>query len=279
MSSAARPVRGSAASRVVRGVDLCLCGRGDLLAAEDTPRVLRYGRAMRTRGPASARRRCGATRPRRTRRSRRAPRRRRARLPLRDLRARCGSDPAFDEPAKPAIVARACSAVTLPLALRRRFPLAVARRDRRLRRRPPGRLPTSRAAGWEGTITVLGVLAGALQRRRARPRDAAHGARRSPCSPRCVLGEVVREVFFYERRRLRRTAAQPGLPARLQRRRPRPAVVLGAAVRSLRERERELATRRPSCSASGRRTPGRRCSRSGCASRASCTTSSPTTSA
>jgi hypothetical protein len=52
---------------------------------------------------------------------------------------------------------------------------------------------------------------------------------------------------------------------------------LGAAIGSGRRRPSSCSIARSSSSASARRTPVARCSRSGCGSRASCTTSSPTT--
>jgi signal transduction histidine kinase len=150
-------------------------------------------------------------------------------------------DPKFHEPAKAGIVL-ALLTVTVPLALRRRFPLAVASVVivafvvGRVARNPgvPG------LASWEGTLTVWAcwlALYGAV----------AHG-RRTPRTPLVVaalaavlFGEAVREVLFYK------GGLFPGLPLNqgfylayngafivLP-------VLLGLAVRSLRDQQRELA--------------------------------------
>ena len=150
-------------------------------------------------------------------------------------------DPKFHEPAKPGI-ALALLAVTLPLAVRRRFPLAVACTV--IIAFVVGRVAVNPGvpglAAWEGYLTVWAcwlALYGAV----------AHGHR----TRRTVLvvsalvatlfGEVVREVFFYKGGLFAGLPLSQGfllvynavfilLP-----------VMLGAAVRALWERQRELA--------------------------------------
>ena len=240
---------------------------------------LGYGRAYEasTVAPSAS---CAATRWRRTRRSRR-------RLSAATLVSLYTTfellrqDPQFHEPAKPAIVV-SLLAVTLPLALRRRYPLAVAvRRDRRLRRR----------AAWRSTpaprpclVGVLPDASGPAGSRSTAPSSTAGGARRRRrCSRRSsplLLAEVVREVLFYKGGRVQGPAAQPGVRARLQRRVHRASRCCSASPSArCASASASWPRRRASCSASGRRTPAAPSSKSACASPASCTTSSPTTSA
>jgi signal transduction histidine kinase len=148
-------------------------------------------------------------------------------------------DPAFEDPAKTAIVI-SLLAVTLPLALRRRYPVTVGVVV--IGAFVIGRIavnPGVPLLAWEGTVTVWAcwlALYGVV----------AHGARtRSTKIVTVALvlilcGEVVREVFFqaggvYGDLPLNRAvlpvynAAVILLP-----------VLLGLAVRSLRDRGREL---------------------------------------
>ena len=186
------------------------------------------------------------------------------------------ADPAFDPPGDRRRSSSRMLAITLPLAWRRRFPLlGRGRRDGRLpgrpgRRRGPRGLPSSHA----GRV-VWRSAAPPPTARRPRSRTLA-------CSPLClgaIVGEVVRELFFVERgRRPDRSlsaSSSPTTPSSS----PCPwcsgrghPVAAGAGAGS-------WPSGPPSCSASARRTPVRPCSTSGCASPASCTTSSPTTSA
>jgi signal transduction histidine kinase len=152
-------------------------------------------------------------------------------------------DPAFKEPAKPGIIF-ALLAVMLPLALRRRFPLAVACFVigafviGRLASHPD--MPV--LAGWEGTMTVwacwIALYSAVVHARRTR-----RTALVVVLLAAVLFGEVVREVFFYkggaygglplnETVLLAYNAVSIALP-----------ILLGLAVRSRRERERELATR------------------------------------
>jgi signal transduction histidine kinase len=152
-------------------------------------------------------------------------------------------DPAFKEPAKSGIIL-ALSAVMLPLTLRRRFPLAVACLVigafviGRLVSNPdvPG------LAAWEGTMTVwacwIALYSAVVHGRRTR-RTALVVALLSAA----MLGEVIRELFFYK------GGAYTGLPLNeavllayniVSIALP---IMLGAAVRSRRDRERELDAR------------------------------------
>jgi signal transduction histidine kinase len=147
-------------------------------------------------------------------------------------------DPSFADPSKPAIVA-SLLAVTLPLALRRRYPVAVAVVV--IGAFVVGRIvlhPDVPLLQWEGTVTVWAcwlALYGA----------GAHGARTRATKAviaalvLVLCGEVVREVFggdgayrnlpLNEAFLLAYNAAFILLPA-----------LLGLAVRSLRDRGREL---------------------------------------
>ena len=150
-------------------------------------------------------------------------------------------DPTFHAPAKPAIVL-SLLAVTAPLAVRRRFPLLVAVMVTvafvvgRVAVSPEIRgLP-----GWEAIVTTWAcwlALYGA----------AAYGARTRATTlvlagvAALLFGEVVRDLIFYE------GGATAGLPLNEGFGLAYNAVfiilpmLLGAAVRSLRERGRELA--------------------------------------
>jgi signal transduction histidine kinase len=151
-------------------------------------------------------------------------------------------DPSFHEPAKVGIIATLL-AVTTPLALRRRFPLAVgcvvliAFVVGRIARNPGVPVLPS----WEGTFTVWACWLALYS-------AVAHGRRtlRTPlvAAALCALlfGEVTREVFFYkggaygglplnETFLLAYNAAFIALP-----------VLLGFAVRAARDRQRQLVT-------------------------------------
>jgi signal transduction histidine kinase len=153
-------------------------------------------------------------------------------------------DPAFKEPAKPGILL-AVLAVMIPLALRRRFPLAVACTVigafvvGRLVSHPD--IPV--LAAWEGTMTVWACWI-ALYSAVVHGRTSRRMALVVFVLAAVVVGEVVREVFFYGG-----GAAYGGLPVNQ-------AVLLaynvvsialpiglGMAVRSRRDRESELAER------------------------------------
>ncbi|HET6172875.1 MAG TPA: sensor histidine kinase [Gaiellales bacterium] len=152
-------------------------------------------------------------------------------------------DPAFKEPAKPGILL-AILAVMLPLALRRRFPLAVACVV--IGAFVIGRLvihPDIPAlAGWEGTMTVwacwIALYSAVVHGRKTRLTTLV-----VILLAAVLLGEVVREVFFYgggtygglplnEAVLLAYNVVSIALP-----------ILLGLAVRSRRDRERELAAR------------------------------------
>ena len=155
--------------------------------------LLGYGRGMSDLVRAASRRACAATRWRRTsalpwpsapRRSSRSTR----------PSSCCDRIRSSTSRRKLAIVV-SLLAVTLPLALRRRFPLAVAcvvivafvvgRVARQPRRARP-------CLVGETTLTRMGLLARALQRRRPRPADAADDmvlavlCRRAPCARWCA---------------------------------------------------------------------------------------------
>ena len=152
-------------------------------------------------------------------------------------------DPAFEDPAKPGILLSVL-AVMLPLALRRRFPLAVACLVigafviGRLVSHPD--IPVM--AGWEGTMTVwacwIALYSAVVHGYPARRTALVTGALAA-----VVLGEVVREIFFYaggvygrlpiyETVLLAYNVVSIALP-----------LLLGLAVRSRRARERELEAR------------------------------------
>src|SRR4051795_10939781 len=150
-------------------------------------------------------------------------------------------DPKFHEPAKSGIVL-VLLAVTLPLALRRRFPLAVA--GTVIITFVVGRValsPEVPGVAWENYVTVwacwLALYSAVAHPRRTRLTPVAVAALTA-----IVFAEVVREVAFYK------GGAFPGLhlnrgfflvynaafiafP-----------LLIGLAVRSLRERQRELAS-------------------------------------
>ena len=132
----------------------------------------------------------------------------------------CGRTPRSRSRRRPAIVL-AVLAVTLPLALRRRFPLAVACVV--IVAFVVGRLALAPGvaglAAWEGTMTVWACWIALYS-------AVVHGADRRTALVVAVLaavllGEVVREVFFYGGA-YRRAAPQRGRSARLQRGRPSP---------------------------------------------------------
>ncbi len=149
-------------------------------------------------------------------------------------------DPKFHEPAKPGIVL-VLLAVTLPLALRRRFPLAVA--GVVIIAFVVGRVmlaPGVPGVAWENYVTVWAcwlALYGAV----------AHAPRTRLTAlvvtglTAILFGEVVREVAFYK------GGAFPGLPLNRGFFLVYNAVfiafplLIGIAARSLRERQRELA--------------------------------------
>jgi signal transduction histidine kinase len=148
-------------------------------------------------------------------------------------------DPSFNLPAKPPLVL-ALLAVTLPLALRRRFPLAVAATV--IIAFVVGRVALAPAEpslpAWEGIVTVwacwLALYSAVVHRRRTRLTTLAIAALAV-----VLFGEVAREVYG--------TALQ-GLPLNQGFQLVYTAVfylafplLLGVAVRSLRERQRELA--------------------------------------
>ena len=147
-------------------------------------------------------------------------------------------DPAFDKPATPAIVL-AILAVTLPLALRRRFPLSVA--GVVIVAFVVGRIalaPAEKALpAWEPYVTVwacyLALYTAVAHRRKTRRATLVLAA-----IVIVLIGEIVRELYGGALEGLPLTQglvlaynlAVLALP-----------LVLGAAVRSSRERERELA--------------------------------------
>jgi signal transduction histidine kinase len=150
-------------------------------------------------------------------------------------------DPAFHAPAKGGIVA-SLLAVTLPLALRRRYPLAVAVAV--IAAFIAGRLAFSPGfaalPGWEGYLSVWAcwVALYTVVAHAPRTRTTAIGVATLVTA---VFAEVVREVFFYE------GGSFAGLPLNQGFYTAYNAVfialplLLGAAVRSLRERQHELA--------------------------------------
>ena len=187
-------------------------------------------------------------------------------------------DPAWEEPGQGWIVV-SLLAVTLPLAVPTALPAARgARGHRRVRGRADSGQPGHPGPGRVGGHRHgLGRVGRAVHRGRARPAPRRHGRggrRRRPGGHR--RGRA-RDLLL-RGRCLRRPAAQPGLPAGLQRRLDR------AAGRARARRPRACATaasalptQAASCGASARRTPAAPCSTSACGSHASSTTSSPTT--
>jgi signal transduction histidine kinase len=151
-----------------------------------------------------------------------------------------GQDPAFEKPARPAL-ALALLAVTLPLALRRRFPIVVAAAV--IGAFIAGRVllaPSEQVLpAWEGYVSVwacwLALYTAVVHRRKGRIGELAIGVLVA-----ALLAEIVREVYGGALEGLPRTqgfqlaynAVVLALP-----------LVLGAAVRSSRDRERELAAR------------------------------------
>lgn len=148
-------------------------------------------------------------------------------------------DPSFELPAKPPLVV-ALLAVTLPLALRRRFPVGVAAVV--IVSFVVGRLTLAPAEpalpAWEGYVTVwacsLALYTAVVHGRRSRPRILVLAA-----SAALLLGEVAREIYG---------AALEGLPLNQGFQLVYNGVflvalplLLGASVRSLRDRQRELA--------------------------------------
>src|SRR3954470_9474022 len=149
-------------------------------------------------------------------------------------------DPKFHEPAKPAIVL-VLLAVTLPLALRRRFPLAVAATV--ITAFVVGRVtlsPEVPGVAWENYVTVWAcwlALYGAVAHARRTRLTALVVAGLTAI----LFGEVVREVAFYN------GGAFPGLPLNRGFFLVYNAafiafpLLIGLAVRSLRKRQHELA--------------------------------------
>jgi signal transduction histidine kinase len=148
-------------------------------------------------------------------------------------------DPSFDLPAKPPLVL-ALLAVTLPLALRRRFPLTVA--GAVIIAFVVGRVALAPAEpslpAWEGIVTVwacwLALYSAVVHGRRTRLTTLALAALAA-----ILLGEVAREIYG---------TAFMGLPLNQGFQLVYTAVfflawplALGVAVRSLRNRDRELA--------------------------------------
>ncbi len=149
-------------------------------------------------------------------------------------------DPAFEDPAKPPIIV-ALLAVTLPLALRRRYPVTVAVVV--IGAFVIGRIavsPDVPLLPWEGTVTVwacwLALYSAVAYRVRSRATLPAVTA-----VVVVLCGEVVRELFFVGGGVYSDLPLNAGfllaynvvfilLP-----------VLLGLAVRSLRDRSRELA--------------------------------------
>ena len=132
-------------------------------------------------------------------------------------------------------------AVTLPLALRRRFPLAVGRGRRSSGRvslaRPRWRSSRSgrRPYSCRAVLRSLIYSAAAYGDRDAGPAVVLAGPRR------LLVAEIVREIFIDEGS-ASRIAPQPELPARLQRASSSPAAACSARpCAPCAERERELA--------------------------------------
>ncbi len=152
-------------------------------------------------------------------------------------------DPKFHEPAKPTIVL-VLLAVTLPLALRRRFPLAVACVV--VGAFVVGRLASNPGvpglASWEGTMTVWAcwlVLYSAVAHGR--------GTLRTPlvvaALAAVLFGEVVREVLFYKGGLFAGLPLNQGFSLLYNAAFIALPVLLGMAVRSGRDRQRQLVAR------------------------------------
>jgi signal transduction histidine kinase len=149
-------------------------------------------------------------------------------------------DPAFEGPATPPLVV-ALLAVTLPLALRRRFPLAVACCviavfvTSRVLFAPdlPG-LPA-----WESYASVwacwIALYSAVVHGRKTRVNSLLVGVLVA-----VLAGEIVREVFFHLGGAFRGLPLNQGFQVAYNAAFLAWPVVLGAAVRSLRERGREL---------------------------------------
>ena len=270
-----RPVFVSIAGRVVNPCDSSLWQRLVRSAGEEREGLLGYRRGMSDPG-----RRLAAT-------LRRHPTAADAALAVVLATAAVGiavatfellqQDPAFEEPAKPGIFV-AVLAVMLPLALRRRFPLTVAAVF--IAAFVVGRLAVNPGiaalAAWEGTMTVWACWI-ALYSAVVHGRGQSARRSRSPCS-RVLYGEVVRELFFYRAAAFGPPSTRPFcLPIT---RCPSPSRSCSASRSGgVGIASASLLRGRGSSRASGRRTRAVPCSRSESGSRASCTTSSPTTSA
>ena len=150
-------------------------------------------------------------------------------------------DPNFHEPAKPGIIVTLL-AVTVPLALRRRFPLTVACVVivafvvGRIARNPGVPVPAERGRG-RSPYGPAGSRSTAPSRM-----GAGRGGRRSswPPSARSSVGEVAREVFFYRGGAYGGLPLNESVPARVQRgfhRASRAARRRGAGQRATAQRE------------------------------------------
>jgi signal transduction histidine kinase len=150
-------------------------------------------------------------------------------------------DPHFHTPAKGGIVV-SLLVVTLPLALRRRYPLAVAVIV--ILSFVVGRLLYNPGipvlTGWEGYFSVWACWLALYTVVAHAPRTRATAIGLAALVA-VVLGEIIREIFFYA------GGSFPGLPLNRGFYTAYNIVfvalplLLGAAVRSLRERQRELA--------------------------------------
>ena len=165
--------------------------------------------------------------------------------------------------------------MTLPLALRRRFPLPAA-----------AAVVAAFALGriWlpipeeEQYIVVwacwLALYSAAVHRRPGRRTGIALAVIAG-----VLVAEIVRELFFEETGLDDLPLTQWVLLAYNLAVLIALPLLLGLAVRALRQRQNNSPRRRRSYSASDTKTHDARCSKSGYASRVNCTTSSPTTSA
>jgi signal transduction histidine kinase len=150
-------------------------------------------------------------------------------------------DPEFNEPAKPTIVL-ALLAVTLPLALRRRLPLAVA--GVVIIAFVVGRVTVNPGVpglpAWEGYLTVWACWL-ALYSAVAHGRRTRRAALFLAALAAVLFGEVVREVFFYKGGLFKGLPLNQGFYVVYNAVFLVWPLVLGAAVRSLWKRQRELA--------------------------------------
>jgi signal transduction histidine kinase len=149
-------------------------------------------------------------------------------------------DPKFHEPAKPGIVL-ALLLVTLPLAFRRRFPLAVA--GVVIIAFVVGRVtlnPAVPGLSWENYVTVwacwLALYGAVVHARRTRLTALVVAALTA-----ILFADVVREVVFYKGGAFRGLPLNRGFFLVYNAAFIAFPLLIGIAVRSVRERQRELA--------------------------------------